>query len=1657
MIRRSRISVRPNVKPAGRAAATSRETPQGNETPTDLSNDVGVKPGGQEVITEVKATSSVPAAETNNNSENQSGDVTSKSDLSVNTADMAGQSASTSALSRRRKRFSVLPNLSKPRSTPTSTITSSKLPKSPVRPEPTPEIPPTSTHTSSEVSESPDKHESTRESAPEPLPVSTKSLRSPVPKLPSSSISIHSTSRTSRFPSKAVITTERTLDKALSIPESAPDLPPAPVAPSDGKSKRRKPKNVTPTQGNVETSSSRLDEVEPQSTSQDVAESSCPVDPASVSESQDEPVVRDGNDLNSPGKSKKPQQHVPLALRTLNDPVDRLRLARAKKLRELLKKEMYKEKKEKNQRPQTGISERKKAKDHTKMTMRELIYYLPSTNPMKSYTEDEQRAETELPSSPKAASAVRSATEQNSAEEEEERGGDEEEPSLAPRVKVAEDGSLIIDEESLTVQVQRMKGPNPVEERDPIFERGSTTTYSSFRKGTYTKPWSNRETDMFFLAISMVGTDFSMIGQLFPHRARIEIKNKFKKEERANSWRIDKAFKEKRRLDLDYFNKLLAQILKDEDEKRKKNKHVSQMAKIPCQRPGERKRKIYSSDSEEDESLSSDAMEGEKEKENVCNDGGSSATPRRKRAGASQKRSRHANHPAEQEAEEEAERSANEESSPVNELDSVEEETESFGVKPVRRWRNRGPVVQRKAQDTHTSAREESTRESASNDSENEEPDLTTIQESILNKPTRSGRIPKLSQHMIHAAADEEDDEEEEMQLPALPLPPDPRPQGSRATRGRWRAPRRGKSKLLTLRASAAEDEDDDEEYDTNQEEGNDTANAEEENQAFVPMGLRSVTAVHSEVEETMEELDISVNVPDVLGISQNAVCPESSCERALTPMGSVPCEHQLDLLVDVIEFLAPDDMEVSEEAARTLLTIGHSALLTQTGEPSSTGNVIIVEESSSQVHEEVLTETMDQSETRVETCEPPVSTGDENLAPAPPQDSASMVEPVSSQGSEVLSNDIQPETSNVIVPEPTALKTQRNRLPKPNLSRASRTTQREPAEAVTSSAETFSAPVTSDKIAAKTQISTVKDFVPEAPSQLEPEELNSEICEERENDKTEGCVPVLSLEKMMEDEVSGRRTRIEEERREEMQQTHSESKSHSSGSECSVKPSQPVRRCRGPKPKPNLARSVRTTHIVTYIQQNHPEIPDEKQATANTFTDVQQPEEGANVIPEPERETTSRNDPVMVIPDAGPEDLPKSVCESSTSDEPVFILSLTEILPILTEGAGLVTDPLPLPAMSGSLSETISPVENATADVGGAGPAGDQVFSQLLADALVPVSEERETENGENETSGGKEEETSSRLGRRERSLFSQNTAAAAPPGGPDEPPVEPSTSSCKTEENVEERDLPAKRRKLPERSRRAKLQIKPNPIQRKTCHGLPYPDETRSAPASSCEMLLEETEPRQMSSSAILDTEDKASSSAISDENSKTSTTSIEQNLVISPTPVNTETPPSQASSASSSSSSSSSSSQGIVGGIDLSGTDPVEPSASGAGVGADSQPVHQITPLASTRPLMRPGRKPKGFLSFMSSTSTQRPSESTRAPQKPAIITSRTERRRAAPSTSAPLPPPPLHVSSHTRTETSSVNQSAAEEDEEPTSVAAYFFNDIFTVVEEQDELD
>ncbi|XP_072002406.1 transcription factor TFIIIB component B'' homolog [Engystomops pustulosus] len=269
--------------------------------------------------------------------------------------------------------------------------------------------------------------------------------------------------------------------------------------------------------------------------------------------------------------------------------LERERIRRAQKLRDLLKAELRKERKS---------SKEKNAAIHplvvlekSKMTMRDFIHFIPLSNPMSSSLEENKCIEKSPPAEPQ----VTRLGGKNSADEDDHGDEDDEEEDdsqlLAPRVKVAEDGSIILDEESLTVEVSRNKAPI-VEGNDPIFERGSTTTYTSFRRSSYSKPWSQEETDMFFLAISMVGTDFSMIGQLFPHRERIEIKNKFKREERLNGWRIDKAFREKKDFDFECFAKLLEKAL---EAGKKKKARVRQPRKTHTNAKSRKKQKDQAS------------------------------------------------------------------------------------------------------------------------------------------------------------------------------------------------------------------------------------------------------------------------------------------------------------------------------------------------------------------------------------------------------------------------------------------------------------------------------------------------------------------------------------------------------------------------------------------------------------------------------------------------------------------------------------------------------------------------------------------------------------------------------------------------------------------------------------------------------------------------------------------------------------------------------------------------------------------------------------------------------------------------------------------------------------------------------------------------------
>ncbi|MGH0180804.1 UNVERIFIED_CONTAM: hypothetical protein FKN15_023075 [Acipenser sinensis] len=679
-------------------------------------------------------------------------------------------------------------------------------------------------------------------------------------------------------------------------------------------------------------------------------------------------------------KQRRPESSLPLKKSTASS--DRERIIKARKLRELLKKEIRKEKKQ--QKGKTPDFEFNAPVDRSKMTMRDFIYYLPENNPMKPANK--------APLPP----PVRDEDEDDNEEEDVEHVQDDQ--VLVPRVKVAEDGSIIIDEESLTVEVLRMQGPNVVEENDPVFERGSTTTYSSFRKSTHTKPWTNRETDMFFLAISMVGTDFSIIGQLFPHRARVEIKNKFKREERENSWRIDKAFREKRPFDFEFFSQLLERILKDDERKRLNKKKVT-LGKKPANPKRRKKEKkadqdkapdgggsVEVSDSEVAEG-EADAETAEKENEDSLNvnegEASTAGDPDAKKKRKRKNNDAESGGPATKKPSEESserqqkktkKRKRKETAGPeAAETPKLAQRSRLQKPKPcLKLATKRGAkaavdkpnelsqashfisrvlefvhlfflhfeqaaehhCIESAIEGTAASHLKRSTTRDQQPSSdiqeiEEDEHDITAIQKKMLHKPTRSGRIPKLSLHLKQP----EDDEPPAASPPASPpseaaSPPasPPSETASPQRRGRGRPPqsqkpkpstlkgrdqkkdpRPGKTALVTLRASVKEtDKNSDEEGESVMEEEEDSfsMNPEEVNQApaFVPVSLRSPAPVPAQVEETMEELELSVSVPD----TRCTIEPEhlhhsdSVCSQSLdqSPVEAAVTENCLHLLV---------------------------------------------------------------------------------------------------------------------------------------------------------------------------------------------------------------------------------------------------------------------------------------------------------------------------------------------------------------------------------------------------------------------------------------------------------------------------------------------------------------------------------------------------------------------------------------------------------------------------------------------------------------------------------------------------------------------------------------------------------------------------------------
>ncbi|XP_054159489.1 transcription factor TFIIIB component B'' homolog [Oppia nitens] len=172
-------------------------------------------------------------------------------------------------------------------------------------------------------------------------------------------------------------------------------------------------------------------------------------------------------------------------------------------------------------------------KDKSMMTMKDLLLYNPPMTEQQKEMRDKDTDVTETQTNVEC-------DENNDTKED---NNESDETNAGPRVKVGADGQLILDEESVILKRKRR------DTSDTVIEKGGTTSafvnYSSFRnKNKSSKPrWTEHETIRFYSALNTIGTDFTLMSNLFfkDKRSRLDLRNKFKKEEKINKAMIDEA------------------------------------------------------------------------------------------------------------------------------------------------------------------------------------------------------------------------------------------------------------------------------------------------------------------------------------------------------------------------------------------------------------------------------------------------------------------------------------------------------------------------------------------------------------------------------------------------------------------------------------------------------------------------------------------------------------------------------------------------------------------------------------------------------------------------------------------------------------------------------------------------------------------------------------------------------------------------------------------------------------------------------------------------------------------------------------------------------------------------------------------------------------
>ncbi|KAG9953707.1 hypothetical protein KCU85_g916, partial [Aureobasidium melanogenum] len=124
-----------------------------------------------------------------------------------------------------------------------------------------------------------------------------------------------------------------------------------------------------------------------------------------------------------------------------------------------------------------------------------------------------------------------------------------------PRLRIDAEGNLVVDEDSLRIDRQAQAERNAenlvVTENDDLTKRVNQMSWINERRRDPTDrvpffkmksdPWSDEETDRFYEALRMFGTDFFIISKMFAPKTRRQIKLKFIREERLDPDRVNRA------------------------------------------------------------------------------------------------------------------------------------------------------------------------------------------------------------------------------------------------------------------------------------------------------------------------------------------------------------------------------------------------------------------------------------------------------------------------------------------------------------------------------------------------------------------------------------------------------------------------------------------------------------------------------------------------------------------------------------------------------------------------------------------------------------------------------------------------------------------------------------------------------------------------------------------------------------------------------------------------------------------------------------------------------------------------------------------------------------------------------------------------------------